>query len=234
MRFGTTVATVLLWANTNVLVAVPNLAPGTYPVTVTVGGRVSNATNFLVTAQRTQLGHAQHRQPRRERHARRHRLRRDAGHEHGALRQHERGRDLVEQHADRRDGAEPAGRHRVGLTVTVDGVASNAVNFLVTSPVPPAITTLSPTSGAAGSVVTITGSNFGGFQGSSTVRFGTTNATIVSWSNTQLSVTVPAIAAGVVQVNGHRERQHEQLGQLHRDDGDAAELHVRVPGRASR
>ena len=49
--------------------------------------------------------------------------------------------------------------------------------------------------------MTISGSSFGGFQGSSTVRFGTTNATIVSWSNTQLSVMVPAIAAGLVQVN---------------------------------
>ncbi len=59
--------------------------------------------------------------------------------------------------------------------------------------------------------MTITGSNFGVFPNSSTVRFGTTNATISSWSNTQVVAVVPSLAAGTVPVNGHRERQRQQL-----------------------
>jgi len=201
VRFGTTVATVLLWANTNVLVTVPDLAPGTYPVTVTVGGRVSNPTNFLVIPQRLNSVTPNTANPGASVTL--------AGVGFGATQ----GTSTVNFGSTNATVTSwnnsqivatvpnvPVNT-AVGLTVTVNGVASNAVNFLVTSPVPPAITTLSPTSGAAGSVVTITGSSFGGFQGSSTVRFGTTNATIVSWSNTQLAVMVPAIAAGLVQVN---------------------------------
>jgi endoglucanase len=201
VRFGNTVATVLLWANTNVLVTVPNLAPGTYPVTVTVGGRVSNAPSFLVIPQRLNSVTPNTANPGASVTL--------AGTGFGATQ----GTSTV--NFGSMNAAVTSWSNTqivatvpnvpvntaVGLTVTVNGVASNPVNFLVTSPVPPAITTLSPTSGAAGSVVTITGSSFGGFQGSSTVRFGATNATIVSWSNTQLSVMVPAIAAGLVQVN---------------------------------
>jgi len=201
VRFGNTVATVLLWSNVDVLVSVPNLAAGTYPVTVTVGGLVSNTINFLVTPQRLNSVTPNTANPGASVTL--------AGTGFGATQ----GASTV--NFGSMNAAVTSWSNTqivatvpnvpvntaVGLTVTVNGVASNAVNFLVTSPVPPAITTLSPTSGAAGSVVTITGSSFGGFQGSSTVRFGTTNATIVSWSNTQLSVMVPAIAAGLVQVN---------------------------------
>ena len=94
-----------------------------------------------------------------------------------------------------------------GVTATVNGVSSNASTFTVTAVTPaPAISTLSPTSGAAGTSVTIAGSNFGAAQGTSTVRFRTTNATVTSWSNTQIVATVPNIATGTaavtVTVNG--------------------------------
>ena len=70
----------------------------------------------------------------------------------------------------------------------------------------PAIASVSPAAGAAGTTVTISGSNFGTTQGTSGVRFNTTNASVTSWSASQISVTVPALAAGAysvaVTVNG--------------------------------
>ena len=51
---------------------------------------------------------------------------------------------------------------------------------------------LSPNSGAVGAAVTITGTNFGTTQGSSTVTFNGTAAAATSWSSTSVAVTVPA------------------------------------------
>ena len=76
------------------------------------------------------------------------------------------------------------------MVVTVSGVASNGSAFTVVSP--PSITSLSPTSGAVGASVTITGTNFGATQGTSTVKFNTTTATtITSWSTTSIVAKVP-------------------------------------------
>jgi RHS repeat-associated protein len=55
----------------------------------------------------------------------------------------------------------------------------------------PTITTLSPTFGAVGASVTITGTNFGTTQGSSTVTFNGTTATPTSWGATSIVVPVP-------------------------------------------
>jgi len=55
----------------------------------------------------------------------------------------------------------------------------------------PSIANLSPTSGPAGALVTITGANFGATQGSSTVQFNGTVATPTSWSATSIVVSVP-------------------------------------------
>lgn len=56
---------------------------------------------------------------------------------------------------------------------------------------PPTISSLSPTSGEIGISVTITGTNFGTSQGSSTVTFGGVAANATSWSSTQIVATVP-------------------------------------------
>src|SRR5258707_5529199 len=56
----------------------------------------------------------------------------------------------------------------------------------------PSITSLSVTTGAVGAVVTITGTNFGATQGSSTVSFSGTAATVISWSATSIATTVPS------------------------------------------
>jgi len=87
------------------------------------------------------------------------------------------------------------------VVVTVGGVASNGVPFTVT----PNITSLSPTAGAVGTSVTISGTSFGSTQGSSTVKFNTTAATPTSWSATSIVVSVPSGASTgnvVVTVGG--------------------------------
>jgi hypothetical protein len=93
------------------------------------------------------------------------------------------------------------------FTVTVPAYTASAILIPVNNAgTLPTITTLNPTSGIAGSSVTINGSNFGATQGSSTVSFGGTNAVVTAWSNTAITVTVPQLAAGavnvVVDVNG--------------------------------
>jgi hypothetical protein len=56
----------------------------------------------------------------------------------------------------------------------------------------PNITGLDPTSGIAGTPVTITGANFGASQTSSTVKFNGVAALATIWSATSITVTVPA------------------------------------------
>lgn len=55
----------------------------------------------------------------------------------------------------------------------------------------PTITSLSPTSGAVGTSVTINGSNFATNQGSSTVKFSGVTTTPTSWSSTKIVAPVP-------------------------------------------
>jgi RHS repeat-associated protein len=71
----------------------------------------------------------------------------------------------------------------------------------------PSIASLSPTSGAVGTSVMITGTNFGSSQGTSTVTFNGTSATPcpTCWSATSITVTVPSAATTgnvVVTVGG--------------------------------
>ena len=98
----------------------------------------------------------------------------------------------------------PTGATTGNVVVTVNGIASNGVNFTFIPT--PSITNLSPTSGAVGASVTITGTNFGSTQGTSTVTFnGTTATTITSWSATSIVATVPTGATTgnvVVTVGG--------------------------------
>src|SRR6266571_3925007 len=72
-------------------------------------------------------------------------------------------------------------------------------------PPAPSITSLNPTSGVAGTSVTITGTYFGATQGASTVKFNGTAAAPTSWSATSIVVPVPAGATTgnvVVTVGG--------------------------------
>lgn len=69
----------------------------------------------------------------------------------------------------------------------------------------PRISALSSNSGTAGDTITLTGTGFGAQQGTGTVTFNGTAATIKSWSDTAISVIVPGGATSgplVVTVNG--------------------------------
>jgi large repetitive protein len=87
-----------------------------------------------------------------------------------------------------------AGSYSVTATAS-DGTLSDSKTFSWTvSDVPqaPSITSLSPTSGAVGTAVTISGANFGGSQGASSVSFNGTAATPTSWNTSSIVVPVPS------------------------------------------
>ncbi|HPT28808.1 MAG TPA: IPT/TIG domain-containing protein, partial [Bryobacteraceae bacterium] len=73
-------------------------------------------------------------------------------------------------------------------------------------PALPAISGVSPGTGAVGVAVTISGSNFGASQGTSSVRFNGTTATVTGWSATSISASVPPGATTgnvIVTINGY-------------------------------
>jgi YD repeat-containing protein len=77
----------------------------------------------------------------------------------------------------------------------IEGTTGGNYDSTVTIPVPtpiPAITSVSPASGSVGTPVTISGSNFGATQGTSTVKFNGVNASPTNWSGTSIIVPVPA------------------------------------------
>jgi hypothetical protein len=100
-------------------------------------------------------------------------------------------------------GVQETGISGVGNTFTVTVPAYTEYAILIPTggvSQAPVINSLSPTSGAAGLSVTINGSNFGSSQGSSTVNFGGTQASVTLWSATSIAVKVPSLSAGAVNV----------------------------------
>lgn len=86
-----------------------------------------------------------------------------------------------------------AGFSAAGIaTVPVNAGGTTTENISLSTP---QISVLSPASGPVGTVVVVTGSNFGALQGSSTVNFGSLGSTPTQWSNTSITVPVPAGAA---------------------------------------
>jgi len=75
------------------------------------------------------------------------------------------------------------------VTVTVNGFESNGVQFTVLAPL--LITGTSKGSGPIGTTLTFTGTGFGATQSNSTANFYGITADVVSWSDTQIVVTVP-------------------------------------------
>jgi Concanavalin A-like lectin/glucanases superfamily/IPT/TIG domain len=98
----------------------------------------------------------------------------------------------------------PANATTGKISVTVNGLTATSTNdFSVIQP--PTITSFSPTSGVAGSTVTIAGTNFSTTAANNIVKFNNTTATVTSASSTQLEVNVPANATTgkiSVDVNG--------------------------------
>jgi glycosidase len=97
-----------------------------------------------------------------------------------------------------------------GITVTSGSGGNNPVNGFTLpahtvgvwqfteGSAPPEVGSIGPTAGQPGVKVTIAGRNFGTATGS--VKFGTTTATINSWSPTQIVCTTPSAGNGVYNV----------------------------------
>ena len=83
----------------------------------------------------------------------------------------------------------PNGATTGNVVVTTGGGASNGVMFTVQPPAP-VVSSLSPTSGPAGTVVTVTGTNLTGTTTLTLDGFGITGFTVVN--GTTLTFTVPA------------------------------------------
>lgn len=90
-----------------------------------------------------------------------------------------------------------------GNAMTLAGEATNAVRL--SGVVPPVITSIFPTSGLAGTPVTIVGRNFGASQGNSSVEFNAAPARVTSWGDTQIVAPVPldATAGNVIVTVNH-------------------------------
>lgn len=184
---GTTATTITLWSATSIKAAVPTGAT-TGNVVVTVGGVASNGKPFTVTAPSitslspvtggagtsvtitgTGFGISQ-----------------------GTSSVQFNGTTattITSWSATSIKASVPTGATTGNVVVTVGGMASAGILFTVTAP---SITSLSPTSGAVGTLVTIAGSGFGTTQGSSTVQFnGATATSITSWSATSIKASVP-------------------------------------------
>ena len=97
----------------------------------------------------------------------------------------------------------PASTGSVNITAAFGGVTGSTtvtVNNPL-APAPPILTGVSPTSGAAGTQVTITGSGFGATQGSGTAWLGSTLGSVVSWSDSQVVANVSTgSTSGVAQI----------------------------------
>jgi RHS repeat-associated protein len=83
----------------------------------------------------------------------------------------------------------PATSNTGNIVVTVAGVASDPELFSM----PPTITSLSASTVAAGSVLTINGFNFGLSQGSSGVGVYNAAASVLNWSDSQIQIVVPEV-----------------------------------------
>ena len=85
----------------------------------------------------------------------------------------------------------PAGATTGPVAVTTpSGTGTSAGSFTLPQP-PPTVTSFTPTSGSAGTLVTVTGS---AFTGATSVTFGGASASYFIDSNSQISATVPAAA----------------------------------------
>lgn len=98
------------------------------------------------------------------------------------------------------------GNKTMKVELDIEGISPSTDSFVIApNPVPPTITSLSPASGPVNWSVTVTGTNFGATQGSSTLKFNGTTATPTSWSSTSIVAPVPVGATTgpvVVTVNG--------------------------------
>ena len=96
-----------------------------------------------------------------------------------------------------------AGSATGNAQVLQNGVWSPAVSFIVNTP---NISGVSPTSGAPGTNITITGTGFGTSQGSGTILLGSMAGVVQSWNDTQVVASVATGSlTGIVRIqqNGY-------------------------------
>lgn len=90
----------------------------------------------------------------------------------------------------------PTGATTGRITVTVGGnTVTSATDFVVTIPGAPTITSFTPASGASGTTVAVTGTNFDTATNATTVKLNGVTATATIGSSTSISLTVPTAAA---------------------------------------
>jgi RHS repeat-associated protein len=88
--------------------------------------------------------------------------------------------------------AVPAGATSGPITVSLYGFSSPGYSFTVSGAI--SITGISPTTGSAGTTVTISGSGFGASQYGSSVSFNGLTAVVTGWLDNQIKVVVPVNA----------------------------------------
>jgi rhamnogalacturonyl hydrolase YesR len=95
-----------------------------------------------------------------------------------------------------------SGQFVIQFTTIVNNSLVNGIEITSTSAPAPSVANLSPASGPEGTLVTITGANFGTAQG--TVKFSGAAAPVASWSPSTIMVAVPsgAISGDVVVTAG--------------------------------
>jgi hypothetical protein len=97
----------------------------------------------------------------------------------------------------------PAGTGIVDITVSNSvGTSATSAADRYTYVAAPTVTSISPTAGptGGGTTVIITGTGFSAAPGTGAVRFGATTATYTINSNTQITATAPAAAAGTYDI----------------------------------
>jgi hypothetical protein len=103
-------------------------------------------------------------------------------------------------------GAVPTGEQPVVVErITSDGglIQSATVYFSVTGPL---MGTLNPSTGPIGIPFTITGTNFGAYNGANTrIKFGEVIAPLSVWSDTSITGTVPGLSSGTYEVVVERQ-----------------------------
>jgi uncharacterized protein YjdB len=188
IKFNGLVAAVTTWSNTQITVAVPRGAT-TGNVAVTVGGVASNGKAFTVTGALTITTISPTSGPEGT-------LVTVTGTNFGATQ----GTSTLKFNGlvsatttwsnTKITVAVPRGATTGNVAVLVNKVATNGITFTVTGAL--TITSISPTSGAVGTLVTVTGTNFGATQGTSTLKFNGLVSATTTWSNTKITVKVPS------------------------------------------
>jgi hypothetical protein len=89
----------------------------------------------------------------------------------------------------------PEGATTGDVIVTSNGKISNGFNFTVTVPIVPTITSIDPTSGAIGDIITITGTDFSTTPEDNEVSFNGAIAIVTESTATTIKATVPTTAS---------------------------------------